>query len=661
MIIDDGLCWDVYYLMDSPKLYCMRIFNVKPSFLVARIPGMSCDQFIRYIDHVKGPLETLANKFHTRIRTDLADGGYFNFGHNREYLEIFSGDPRKLDELHKALNKSLTSYYVRIRVDKLSPEDQLFYRNTETPFRYTSTTTSITSSVYYLSTRFNVPLIGGARVDMRKLTDKYPNEYEPQLIPGHVRGLNAQKSSRWWSDYDSVNENISAITKDDTVDFKHLMRMFSYDIETYNPDGILDSTLKECPIIAIGIGMFNLTDSTPLRRYCITSKPFDEDPKSVVTGEPLEFVRGKHYGYPSITVKGEYIIGSSKHINPEVINETIYIITRNEECILKAFMNILEEETPQIITGFNTFGFDDKYVYNRMRMYSLDDQFIQLFTYYSLDVDETDLPKQRWFKPFIPAFKKFELKIDGEPFRNNETVRAWLVMNVDVYKLMLKEDPKRFTQHGRGNLDTMLEVYDVKNPFNDGPLSKSGMKIQTMFDLWRDSKCIYDIALYCAQDSWITGTLLINRAKLSDLIEMSGISNTQFADSLYRADGVRVAQSILNYGYTEKFALMDTSFKFRHEMEKGDESVVQLGGKTYDKRTIVGGAVRNIHAGRQWFVVALDYASMYPANKEASNVDTSSRVDDDIIGHPEKYGIDIIETVQVNDMYGKREIYYIDA
>lgn len=698
IMIDDELIWDIYYLTSSSKsLHCLRVYNIYLSFMVARLPGLNLSQFQRYMSQYTESL-------HTEIRTDLTDASYFNFNRNREYMEIFSKDPRKLNNIYNQLNKSLRSLYKRIEPNKLSSDDELFYRNTETPFRYTSTTTSITNSVYNLSTKYNIPLIGGAQLDTSLLSNKFPHEHEPML--DNVSGLNAQSigSNKW--NYQTVNSMISrAIVKDDNVDFRNNMQVLSYDIETYNPDGDLNPHIDSYYIFAIGIGIFNLNDPMPERRICLISKQFDNDPVNVDSNMKLQHKFGKMFGNKCCHVYGEYndqtndiinsmvddqtnsdvnshtdgqtnsqIIGQTnssvnlpinhpnnsgvKHHQKLCSDYTTYIFAHDEEQLLKLFIEVIHAYKPQVITGFNTFGFDDNYVYVRMQKHNLTNDFLQVYTYYDISSDDAELPKQSWFKPFMPIFKQFDLKIDNEPRHDNQSVRSWLVLNVDVYKLMLKEDPKRFTQYGRGNLDTMLEVYEIKNPYTKQPLSKTGLKIHEMYRRWENNENIYSIALYCCQDAWITGTLLITRAKLSDLIEMSIISSTMFADSIYRADGTRVANSILNYAYSENFALMDTPFTDRTEVVK-NKSIPTLGGKTYDHRTIVGGAVKNIHAGRQWFVVALDYSAMYPANKEASNIDSSSRVDDDIINNPNKYNVEIVRKLDINDMYGQREIYYI--
>lgn len=642
MFINDSIVWDVFYLTEKSKdLHCLRIFNIQLSFLVARFPSIRLDQFKRL-------MKQYTSNLHTEIRTDLADSAYFNFGRNREYMEIFSSSPIELNKTYKKIFNDLKCFYQRINVNKLDPDDKLFYRNTETPFRFTSTTLSIANSIYNLSTKYNIPLVGGATLDTSYLTSNYPMDFLPETIKStNIRGLNAQTVKNW--NFQTVNNNITrTITKNEKVDFKCNMTMMSYDIETYNIDGDMEPTNKKNYIFCIGMGIFNLNEQQPEKRICIISKDFDTlHPRSLDGERELSCKKGTKYGCIKYDVQYEY--------NPGIESDsTEYIITKTEKQLLEVFIKVIHEYKPQIINGFNSFGFDDNYVYRRMELFNLQNKYLQEFTYYSME----ELSDQFWFKPFIPVFKQFDLKIDNEPRHDNNSVRSSLVLTVDVYKLMLKEDPKRFTQYGRGNLNTMLEVYNVKNPYTQQQLSKSGLTYSEMFRKWDNNEDIYSIALYCCQDAWICGTLLIKRSKLADLIEMSGISNTMFADSLYRADGTRIANSILSYAYNENFALMDTPFELREQVKK-DKSVVQFGGKQYDDRTIVGGAVRNIHAGRQWFIIALDYNSMYPSAKEAANIDSSSRVDEDVLLNPGFYNLDIVKQININDTFGSREIIYL--
>jgi DNA polymerase elongation subunit (family B) len=280
-----------------------------------------------------------------------------------------------------------------------------------------------------------------------------------------------------------------------------------------------------------------------------------------------------------------------------------------------------------------------------MKRYDLVENYLQLFNTYPM------INTPGWFKPFTPNYTEFELKIDNKQYYNNRTVRSPFVLNLDTFKIFLKVDPKRFTQYGRGNLDTMLKAYSIKNPYSGKELQKTGLSITEMFNLWDHSREIYKIALYCRQDAWICGTLLNSKFKLIDYIESALISNILVSDAIYKADGFKVSMSILAYAYKSKYALMDMPGPFRK-----DNVDKKLGGKVFDKRQIIGGAVENIVAGRLPYVVALDFAGQYPSQKESSNIDSSSYIDRDVLVNPDRYGLEIVDQRTVYDCYGRHRI-----
>ena len=84
VLVNNEIIWDIFYLTENSKeLHCLRIFNIKLSFLVARFPTIRLDQFERL-------MKNYVKNLHTEIRTDLSDSSYFNLGRNREYMEINS-------------------------------------------------------------------------------------------------------------------------------------------------------------------------------------------------------------------------------------------------------------------------------------------------------------------------------------------------------------------------------------------------------------------------------------------------------------------------------------------------------------------------------------------------------------------------------------------
>lgn len=631
ILIDEALCWDIYYITkDSTKINCVRVFDVELSFMIARLPLMKDNQFREWIK-LKFPNERV------EFRNDLKESEQFTFGENRLYAEIFSQNPQRLNTLLRKIKTDLKTIYARKakefekeNVEKFGNDawkwrEYAFYKNSETPIRFTATTTNLSKSVYNLSCKWDVPLIGGVDIDTSFFTSP-PFDLTPN-IEGAFDGL-------------EFKDLPSCIKRNDNISFQDNIRLLSYDIETYTPDGpkVEPASKPEYEIFCIGVGLFSLNNQTPLESYCIISKDFDKLPTNA---KSVKVFNRKAYD-----VVGEY--GGDE--------KATYIIAKDEKDLLKCYIDILRALKPQLIVGFNSYGFDDKFVYRRCEMHKIHEEYLQCFTYYNLN----ELKEFGWSRPFLPTFQEnIPLKIDGDMKYNNATVQAWSVLCVDVYKILLKEDPKRFTQQGYGNLNSMLAVYKVLNPYTKKQLSKTDMGIQEMFDNWIHGTKIYEIALYCRQDAWITGTLIVKRAKIGDLIELAGISFTSLRDSIFKADGMRVNNRIIAEAYSQGFALKDEASDERSEIIEQKPDIIPLGGKHFDARTIVGGAVRNLHPGLNYYVLALDYNSMYPSQKEANMCDSSSRVFDDMIKNPERYGLKIVKTIDIDDMYGKRNIYYI--
>ena len=620
------LIFDIFCLFDDSKtLKCIRVYNVELSFMLSRLPSYTFEETKSWIqEHIKVEFNDELQHVSIALRNDLTEGSYFTFGRNREYAEIKSTKPYLLNGIYKLLLTDLKNFYRNLNIDDLSAEDKLFINNTETPFKFTSTieTTKLENFCYVLSTRDNIPLIGGIKINKQNLNQNYPK-------------CACSKYETFGVDWKNLS---TTIVKDEHVDLRNLLTLVSYDIETYNKNSSFDSKDKNNYIFAIGIGVFDCVNPTPLKRYCIISKNFNVSNLNAKIHDNI------------ITVSNEYSNNENDY--------TKYIIASNEQNLLKEFIKLLHTINPQLITGFNSFEFDDEYVYNRMKLHNMEKEYLQCFSYYDYTkLEHIKYKNEIWGRKILPRFRSdIKLKIDGYMQSNNKSIYSLNVLLFDTRKLLMKEDPKRFGKVGRSNLNSMLATYNIKNPYNGKELSKSGLSIIDMFNKWDSNIDIYSIALYCCQDAWIVGTLLITKNKLTDLIELAMISNTSLYDSLFRADGLRVSNTILGYAFRNNFAIMDTAYDGRNS-----EIKEPIGFKHFDKRTIVGGAVRNPQPGIQKFVTALDYSSMYPSNKEGSNIDSSSRVDEDIIKDPKKYGLKIVKKYKVNDMYGERNVFEIET
>ena len=85
----------------------------------------------------------------------------------------------------------------------------------------------------------------------------------------------------------------------------------------------------------------------------------------------------------------------------------------------------------------------------------------------------------------------------------------------------------------------------------------------------------------------------------------------------------------------------------------------RLGGKVNDTRTIIGGEVQSKAPGKELFVIALDFSAQYPAQTEANNISTNTRVDERIVRNPERYGLECIKHKTISDCYDNREVYWL--
>jgi DNA polymerase elongation subunit (family B) len=649
--LDCILIWDVFYFSENDKnMKCLRIYNIELSFLLVKLPTMKFSQFERWINHKIGKYVKLyVSKClddNSRINNDskcapfvtidkrenLNEAGFFNFDHKYEYLEIKSKFPQLLKYVYHSLENDLELYYERIEDGKgvfkfKTVWDELFYLNSETPFRFTSFVGSVQKSIYLLPTKFNLPLIGGWKISLNCLLAS-------KDIPKHLK-KNSPKDIelKYYIDYQNLSE-----LKKSGLNLSNQIKLITYDIETYAQDRTVKTPEPMKPqnvCFNIGIGFFYLSDPKPYKTL------------SIFCGSNNKLLNDE---FELQTINAHEVLRVCKKV---VIDnyELIYINCSCERDVLLYFFHVLKEERPQIINGFNNFGFDDRYIYIRAKLYELDKTFLELFNYYdSSSLNHLD-----------SQFGKVDLKIDGERENVNLTVISKFCFFVDTMKIILKEDSKRFTQYGKG-LNAMLKAYSIVNPWTGLPLSKDDMGYSEMWDNFEKNENLLKIAHYCMQDAWITGTLLLSKNKIIDYIELATLSCTSFSDSIYRADSKRVLYKLINCAFSHNFALTDNTLASRkHNFNLPFNQIQSLGGKLFDTRSIIGGQVRNISPGKHSFVVALDYASLYPTIKQANNIDSSSRVSEKILSNPENYGLLISKSIVINDMFGKRKIYYLST
>lgn len=624
----------------SNNVKILRISNIKLEFLVLRFPGLELDQFKEIIyNSCEGIPKINIKVIHMR------DSQFFT-PDLQDYIKISSEDNKSLNKALKNISDIYMNYIKNKSTRDFNENDQIIYKYSETPFRNVSNV-NVTNTAKFLSTNYNIPQVGAIKININKFT--YVNDKKLNVKILNIKFSDLEKNIK-------LNEKMFDESDNNLV--KNI-KILTYDIETYTPD-ITNSITKlsenkKYPIISIGFTISNITDPKPLQRGVLICKDFNlenynfdkDDYKAKIIKTEKYYTKDNNFDYKVMYIN-DY---------KDIDDPSVYITTNNEKRMLELFMKIVQTVKPYVICSFNGWKFDDIYLNSRYELYHLQKEFIKAvdcnLEYLGLD-DSFDKP----------IFKSLNIKLeDGMSFDNKESYKSYVNTFSSFFDIMfvcLKRDAKIFNTGKSHSLINMLKHYDIHNPYssnttinNDKVLSKSGLSYAKMFDYWERGINIYDIAHYCLQDAWITSVLGIQLNLIGDKLEMSNMSGTSIQDSIFRADHIRVGTTLKKYAHINHIALYDKADTESREYEL--KSI--FGNKKYDFRPYIGGAVRNNVNGNYNYIVAVDFSSMYPSQKEGSNIDTSSRVDELIIHSPESFDLELLNKYTLEDMYGRRDFY----
>lgn len=189
-------------------------------------------------------------------------------------------------------------------------------------------------------------LRNGLKIGNRKVhvEDVFESNLPPYLRLFHERDISPASPLKFEEESDTVGEDerVNVAYKVSYTDIEPFagisipMYVLSYDIEVYSASGNFPvSSNREDEIIQIGMS-FRWSDDmmTPVERYVLVSGTCDPSP------DP--------------TLK--------------------FISCRNEQDLLIKFKQYIQAEDPDMIVGYNTFGFDDSYIAERCELHKLETQ-----------------------------------------------------------------------------------------------------------------------------------------------------------------------------------------------------------------------------------------------------------------------------------------------
>ena len=404
------------------------------------------------------------------------------------------------------------------------------------------------------------------------------------------------------------------------------MLVACYDLEMYSKSGLFPRAANNDPIVQIGV-----------------SYRWSDDMLTPVS-------------------KTVFVVGS---VSPSTEPDTKFVSCKTEQDALLQFHDQIQSKNPDVLCGYNTFGFDDAYIEDRCRYLGIDDQ----MNFSRCPPTQTKDSRGNWVAKFSEV-KKFELaagKFDLRYLTMTGRLGIDLLLNMrrehslDTFKLdnvasvFLRDkvidysDGVVKTKSTRGLRNGNYIKFDVvgntSDPYREGHkflvsnVQKSSFEIDvddTLFaDLSvKDRKCLEwtftkddvepaelfrlcqgsaddraRIARYCIQDCDLVLTLM---AKLDTIVNARGMADVckvpmQFV--LTRGQGIKIFSAVVYYASQ------------RDQIIRTQEAA--LGDHSYEGAIVIPPVI-GMYLDQP--ISVLDYNSLYPTNMIAYNLSPDTMV-----------------------------------
>ena len=241
---------------------------------------------------------------------------------------------------------------------------------------------------------------------------------------------------------------------------------------------------------------------------------------------------------------GQRLVGviiTHYNVDPDAFLPDIVVKTRNEKETLQAFFDCIERMAPDTISGFNSGGFDDKYVYDRCMVYGA--PFVKMCMRTS--------SLHNWRSSYWPS-KPSPIKIPSMGGNiDTHLFQFYGCVNFDVRPLMMCAVQKV----RQSSLDAFLKMWKLPRKIN--------MAISHMNELFaaNEPAGIYAVLDYNLHDSQCCFNLLRKKNSIIDKRSVGVEAYVPLKNTLMNADIGRVINLTHNIAIMRKYAM---STNFRH-------------------------------------------------------------------------------------------------
>jgi DNA polymerase elongation subunit (family B) len=292
-------------------------------------------------------------------------------------------------------------------------------------------------------------------------------------------------------------------------------------------------------------------------------------------------------GVTMLTQKGKdkeykkYMLSLS---NPNDVEDVETIRYKTEGDMYIGFSRLMRELDPDVIIGYNIFGFDIPYMHARCETLRVKTEFENMS---SIKGKPAILKEINWESS---AYGKQELKyvdVEGRLF-------------IDLLPYI-----KRNYKWSNYRLETACE--EILKDSNKDPL-----KAKDLFRIWERKKPdeLSLVSKYCAQDTWVTLKIFEKALIWFDLVESASINGVPMFYLYTKGQQIKMYSQVLKYCYHHGIIVQSNAYEVKED-------------ETYS-----GAYVRDPIPGIYEKILPFDFASLYPSIMQSYNLDFTKLVND---------------------------------
>jgi len=385
---------------------------------------------------------------------------------------------------------------------------------------------------------------------------------------------------------------VRRVTRDYKEDFFQNALCLAYDLETWmsrrkGGRGFCDPMDPKDHIMTIGAALYKIDSDVPALSFAIV--PVDHRSK------PME--------------------------------KALTVVCKDEKDMIATFSRIMRNSMFAFFTGHNSDEFDNRYLRLRAKYHHIEEMIRDAFGDYIGHGNSK-----------VKLVSNATFKMDGS-FRNGLHHATTTMKGVADSRLRaIKKQPKEFQT--AESLNVILRALDVRNPVSGKVMQKEEMPIDHMYDLWNENTLEgnHDVYWYCVVDAMASFLILKKISFFDDVFQMAATNTMPIVEAIHGADGAKVELSL-----TRCACKMNISFC--NEVPPKD-----LRAEMIDEK-IGGGDVKIFLPGKQGRIIALDFKSQYPAQKEGSGIGSSSKINPEMLHRPRAWGLVIARSEAMTDFY----------